>query len=383
MVSLRKTINLVGHPFAPIGMGEHVRCSYRSLRSVGLLPTVRDIYKLQPPDADELAEFSKAATEEFADINIFHINADEVKQAMAHITFHKPLTGYNIVYPAWELGRYPKEWATQLDQYDEIWAPSKFIKLSLEAECQRPVIHMPLACEVLLSSFLSRRYFEIPESDYVFLYFFDVRSYPHRKNPQAVIEAFRKLLSLKPFARARLVMKINGAQLVPKLMAELRESISDVMHSVTLLCDLMSDNETKNLVRCCDCFLSLHRSEGFGRGMAEAMYLGKPVIATAYSGNMDFTSADTTFLVPYNLISVVEGAYPHWQNQVWADPDVDVATAYMAKLLVDPQIGRILGARASRHIRTKFGYRATGIRCRHRLEQIAESQARQPNTENY
>jgi glycosyltransferase involved in cell wall biosynthesis len=370
MSSLSQSLCLVGHPYAPIGMGEHVRCSYRALRSVAVKPAITDIYKLQPPDTDELTEFAMASSDVAAAINIFHINADEVEQAMAHLSYNHPWTGYKVIYPAWELARYPKEWALQLDRFDEIWAPSQFIKDSLESECKRPVFHMPLACEVVLSSFLSRRYFGIPESDYVFLFFFDVRSYSQRKNPEAAIRAFRRLLSRRPFSRARLVLKINGSEMAPEIMDRLRESLNEISSNVTIVTRTMTDNEAKNLVRCCDCFLSLHRSEGYGRGMAEAMFLGKPVIATAYSGNMDFMSSDTAFLVPFDLIPVESDAYPHWRNQVWADADDDIASQYMVKLVDDPNFGRELGRRASQYIRLDSSYRSTGLRYLGRLEAI-------------
>jgi glycosyltransferase involved in cell wall biosynthesis len=289
---------------------------------------------------------------------------------MAHLTYNEPWTGYKIVYPAWELARYPKEWAMQLDRFDEIWAPSQFIKESIEVVSTSPVFHMPLACEVVLSSFFSKRYFGIPESDYTFLFFFDVRSYSQRKNPEAAIAAFRRLLTLRRFSRARLVLKINGADAGQQIVKQLYESLSDISDSVTLITRKMSDNEAKNLVRCCDCFLSLHRSEGFGRGMAEAMFLGKPVIATAYSGNMDFMSAETALLVPFELVPVGENAYPYWENQVWANPSDDAASHYMVKLVDNPDFGRELGRRASIDIRVRSSYRNTGLRYLLRLEKI-------------
>lgn len=365
---------LVGHPYAPIGMGEHVRCTYRALQSVGIRATLTDIYKLVQPDADELTEFSGACADHPSDINVFHINGDEVEQALAHLSHHQPWNGYNIIYPAWELARYPEEWATQLDRFDEIWAPSRFIQEALVSVCTQPVVHMPLACEVMLSSFLSRRYFGIPESEYVFLFFFDVRSYSQRKNPQAVVEAFRRLLSLRPYARTRLVLKVNGAELAPQSMEQLREDLDDVINHITFLHRMMTDNEVKNLVRCCDCFVSLHRSEGYGRGIAEAMYLGKPVIATAYSGNMDFMTSDTSLEVGYHLVPVGEGEYPHWQDQVWANADVDQATKHMITLIDDPSFGLELGRRASVHIRNGFGYRTSGLRYRQRLDHIARGE---------
>jgi glycosyltransferase involved in cell wall biosynthesis len=370
MSSLSNSLSLIGHPYAPTGRGEDVRCTYRAMRSMALNPTITDIYKMQVPDSAELAEFAMASSDMAAAINIFHINADEVDQAMAHLSYNKPWGGYKIIYPAWELARFPEEWALQLDRFDEIWAPSLFIKDSLESKCKRPVIHMSLPCEVVLSSFLSRRYFGISESDYTFLFFFDVRSYIQRKNPEAAIKAFRQLLQVRPFSKARLVLKINGGELALDVIDRLRESLRDISSNVTVITRLMSDNEVKNLVRCCDCFLSLHRSEGYGRGIAEAMYLGKPVIATAYSGNMDFMSMDTTFLVPFDLVPVGMNSYPHWHNQMWANPDDTVASQYMARLVDDPNLGREFGERASRHIRRNWSYRATGLRYLQRLEAI-------------
>ena len=126
----------------------------------------------------------------------------------------------------------------------------------------------------------------------------------------------------------------------------------------------------KNLVRCCDCFVSLHRSEGFGRGMAEAMYLGKPVIGTGYSGNLDFMNEENACLVRYKLKDVEEGQYPYGEGQVWAEPDMDHAMYLMQKLLADRDYGRKLGSVASRHMRQFFSYRAIGLRYQGRIESI-------------
>lgn len=348
-----------------------MRCTYRALRSVALRPALVDIYKLISPSADELTEFGSACTDRLSAVNVFHINGDEVDQAVAHLSYQRPWSGYNIVYPAWELARYPEVWAVQLDRFDEIWAPSRFIQKAIESVCRRPVIHMPLACEVLLSSFLSRRFFGISETEYVFLFFFDVRSYPNRKNPRGVIHAFRRLLLLRPFAKTRLILKVNGAELDRLSMEQLLHDLDGISSHVTLLCQVMSDNEVKNLIRCCDCFISLHRAEGYGRGIAEAMYLGKPVIATAYSGNMDFMTNDTSLEVGYQLVAVGNGEYPHWQDQLWADPDLEQAVRHMITLVDTPSLGLKLGRRAEVYIRTNFSYRSAGMRYRERIEYIA------------
>lgn len=363
---------LVGHPFAPIGMGEHIRCSFRAFRSAGMRPNIVDIYGLDSPEADTLEEIGPFMARGFGKVNIFHINGDEVEQALAHLGEQRLRRAYNIIYPAWELSKYPREWARQLERFDEIWAPSMFVRDSIASATSAPVFHMPLACEVALSSFLGRRYYGIPESAYVFLFFFDFRSYVTRKNPWAVVDAFRGLLQTLPLADVCLVLKTNGAAHDLQQLSAVRDAIHDVRDRTVLIDKTLTDNEVKNLVRCSDCFVSLHRSEGFGRGIAEAMYLGKPVIVTAYSGNMDFNSVDNALLVDFRTITVPPGAYPFWQEQVWADPAVASATAHMVNLVQDNSIGYRIGRRGSATMRSQFSYRAVGLRYRHRLDAILD-----------
>lgn len=364
---------LAGHPFAPIGMGEHVRATFRSLNAVYQPPQLHDIYKLVPASEDEVAEFSQAMVEDPAPINIFHINGNEVAGALEHINQARPWTGYNIIYPLWELPRYPQEWAEQLDRFDEIWAASRFVMDGLKEVCSKPVVHMPLATEIQLDGFYSRRYFGLPEADYVFLFFYDLRSYSARKNPRGVFEAFKQLLNKRPYTRTHLVIKVNGVDMNPQAFAELQAEVQALYGRVTLIDRMMSSSEVKNLLRCSDCFVSLHRSEGYGFGVAEAMALGKPAIATAYSGNMDFMTPDTSLPVGYRLIPVLEGEYPHHHGQHWAEPDQDQAVAYMLQLVDDPAMGRALGKKAQLHMQSNFSYRYTGLRYRARLDEIRKA----------
>jgi glycosyltransferase involved in cell wall biosynthesis len=364
---------LVGHPFAPIGMGEHIRCAFRAFRRVGSPPRIVDIYGLNEPEATALEEIGPALTRDLGRVNLFHINGDEVDQALRHVPLRK--SAYNVIYPAWELSRYPPDWAAHLEHFDEVWAPSRFIRDSIAPSVRRPVIHMPLACEVTLSSFLGRRYFGIPETAYVFLFFLDFRSYASRKNPEAVVECFQRLVDKRPFARTSLVIKVNGAERAAEHLTRLADIVSDTGGRALLIKGTMTDNQIKNLVRCCDCFVSLHRSEGFGRGLSEAMYLGKPVVATAYSGNLDFTSQDNSLLVPCRIVGVPEGSYPFWRGQVWADPDLDAATRHMIRLVDEPDYGVEVGRRASLAIRTGFSYRRIGLLYRERVDAIVQDGA--------
>jgi glycosyltransferase involved in cell wall biosynthesis len=353
---------LVGHPFTPIGCGENIRCTYHALRSVGVRPGVIDIYSLQGADGSLQNEIKSDFVEATGRVNIFHINGDEIPQAIAHIGAEKLRGKHNIIFPAWELEKYPLEWAKNLDLFDEIWAPTRFILDALTPVVTKPVYLVPWTSEVILSSVLGRRYFGIPESSYAFLFFFDFRSYAQRKNPEAVIESFVRLLELAPDAAATLVIKLNGVEQFPRQADALRGRLLSLRDRVVLIDQTITDNEIKNLVRCCDCFVSLHRSEGFGRGLSEAMFLGKPVIATGYSGNLGFMDKDNSLLVDYKMIDLVEGDYPHWEGQHWADADTSQAADYMAMLVRNPALGYQIGRRAAISIRKTVGFRATGLK---------------------
>jgi glycosyltransferase involved in cell wall biosynthesis len=342
---------LVGHPYAPIGMGEHVRMTFRAMRTAGLAPTLSDLYAMNDRESPHLVEFSPYQTDSFGRINVWHVNGDELAQALPHTATRRVRDSYNVIYPAWELSRYPSAWARQLEAFDEIWAPSLFIQDSIARAVTRPVVHMPLACQVVLDSFLGRRHFGIRESAFAFLFYFDVRSFQSRKNPEAVLDAFEQVAQRRPGDDLLLVLK-----------------------------QPMVDNEVKNLVRCCDAFVSLHRSEGFGRGLAEAMCLAKPVVATAYSGNMDFCDETTALLVPFRLVDVPEGAYPYAAGQVWAEPDISAAVRAMERLLDDPTLAGDLGRRAAISMRTGFGLRVAGARFRDRLEVIQNRTGQVPSS---
>src|SRR5258708_26467387 len=231
-------------------MGEHVRLTFRAMRAAGLRPGLADIYGLIDRDALQAEEFDPFVRTDFGMLNVFHINGDEVVQSLAHTAARQKPGAYNIVYPAWELAKYPRKWAAQLERFDEVWAPSRFIRDSIAASVSRPVHHMPLACEVLLTSFLGRRYFGIRENAYAFLFFFDLRSYSSRKNPEAVIEAFRLLRMARPSAEATLVMKVNGAAESPEAFDRLQDLARDLGDRLGFVKRTMSGNEVQKLGRC-------------------------------------------------------------------------------------------------------------------------------------
>jgi glycosyltransferase involved in cell wall biosynthesis len=358
----------VGHPFNPIGTGRATRLVFAAARAVGIDVSVRDVYKFQQPETAQARAIAPHLTDSFGPVNIFHLNGDEIEPALKHLGGLPP--AHNIIAPFWELPRFPNEWARQVQQFDEVWAPSAFIQNALAAAVTIPVRHMPMATEITLERFLGRRHFGIPENSFAFFTFFDGRSYMARKNPQAVVDCFRRVIAARPFARTCLVIKLHGGDTAPKEVKSFLDRLADLGPRSIIINASLPEAEIHNLIRACDAFISLHRSEGFGLGLAEAMYLEKPVIGTGWSGNMDFMTPQNSHPIPYSLIPVPENAYPHAENQEWADPDLNAATDAMLTLLDNPESGRTLGTHASRDMRTKFSLRARGLAYATRLSEI-------------
>ena len=361
-------ITLVGHPFAPIGRGEDLRATYRALKAVGLGPRVVDVYGGQPPDPSLEREIGPDLTDTSGGgIDVFVINGDEIAPVLNHLGPRRRPADRSIAFVAWELPIYPAPWASQLASFDDVWVHSAFVRDAVGGATNRLPQVILGATGVSVRPFLGRRYFGLPESSFVFLVAFDLRSFVERKNPLAAVKAFVRLCQTRPTLDTTLVVKVSGATDRPAAATAFREALAQQtpdagLCRVILLERELTDTETKNLVRCSDAFLSLHRSEGFGRFLAEAMLLGKPVIATNYSGNVDFMTPEVACLVGYHLIPVAPDAYPFWEGQVWADPDTEEAAHWMRKITDDSRWRRALGDRASRHVRQTLSHRAIGLR---------------------
>jgi glycosyltransferase involved in cell wall biosynthesis len=372
-------VTIVGYPFQPTGMAEHARSTFRAFRAVGVTPRLLNVAEDNAePDPDLERDFGPfLATELGTGVNLFGVNGDEAERVIDRVGSRAFEAAYNIAYPAWELAEYPKVWARTLDRFDEIWAPSAFVQQALQGAVSRPVHRMPLPVDLRLSGFLGRRHFGIPEDAFVVLFFFDFLSFAVRKNPEAVLKAFEIVAQRRPEADLCLVIKsragpggIEGAEAA---QAELEARVAALAPRAMTLNGDLSDNEIKNLVRVCDVFVSLHRSEGFGRGMAEAMALGRPAIATGYSGNLDFMAPGTGLLVDHELVPVAPGAYPHGEGQVWAEASPEHAAELIEQLLDDPAETRAMGRRAQAHVRETLSVEAIGRRYLGRLEAIGRA----------
>ena len=366
-------ITVVGHPFIGIGMGTHVRSVQRSLLAARVKSSLLNIYGYaDDPGGHSYRDLHEHSVDQLSTpINIFCINADEIEPVLAHLRIADlgELGAYNIIYPMWELPKYPSPWAKLLSGFDEVWAPSLFVESALKANIET-VHHLPIACEVTSPLRRSRSSFGIPEDPFIFLTSFDFSSYMTRKNPFAAIEAFKRTRELVPNENIALVIKVKNGEARSADYRLFNSTMSDLSTCITVIDEKVSNDEMLSLISLCDVYVSLHRSEGFGLGIAEAMCLGRPAVCTAWSGNMDFCDAETSQLVNYDLIPVKAGEYPAWQGQVWADVNIEDAAQKMVELLVDAALYRTKSLEGLIRIKRDFSYLATGLRYKRRIDEI-------------
>jgi glycosyltransferase involved in cell wall biosynthesis len=274
----------------------------------------------------------------------------------------------NVGYWPWELAKWPKEFFEVFEFFDEIWAPTRFIADALRPVSPKPVIHMPPAVVAKPPGIKNRADFGLPENRFLFLYAFDLNSSYHRKNPLAAIEAFQRAFS-KGNKQAGLVLKC----MYPKtetLQFQHLHALCKADDRIVLLTDTYTRSDILDLFAACDCFVSLHRAEGFGRGIAEAMLLGKPVIATAYSGNLDFCHTNNSCLVAYKEIPIKPEEYWYSEGQVWAEPDVRQAADYMKQLVDDADFRQRIAAAGQAYIAKHHSPEAAGKRYLARFKSV-------------
>lgn len=360
---------LVGHPYLIAGRGEDVRMAAGALAAADIPFHIRNTYDGGVENHARLANFAhfdRLSRDHRYRVNLFMLNADEMIPARNHLGQGLFDGGYNIGCWAWELSQLPDAWLPSLEVVDEIWAPSRFIQQAVAEKTRRPVIRMPLVVEPDEVQ-MPRASFGLPERRFLFLFFFDFSSFIGRKNPWAVIDAFQRAFPSESSEEVGLVIKLNGGHLRPDDYREFLARDEIRRPGVWVIDQVLSDPEIRGLMTCCDAFVSLHRSEGFGRGPAEAMYYGKPVIVTGYSGNLDFCNDLNACVVDHTLVPVQDGEYPHGAGQIWADADVEQASWYMRRLVNEPAFARQIAARGAETIRTFNSRAAVGRRSAERL----------------
>jgi GT2 family glycosyltransferase/glycosyltransferase involved in cell wall biosynthesis len=359
-------VNVAGYIASEKGVGEGVRSDVRMMQAAGI-PYVLNNFA-DPGSSNQDLTFEHFSFGNPYPINLMHINADAMpefarQKGNAYFANH-----YNIGYWAWELSEFPKEWHASFQYLDEIWVPSNFTLESVSRAAPVPVVRVPhCLTEELPTLAVDRSHFGLPPDPFIFLFIFDFHSYMERKNPAAVIDAFKKAFHKDD--DVLLVFKCSRPEFNPAGFRAIKERAAGVPFQV--IDQVLGREEINTLIRLSDCYVSLHRSEGFGLTIAEAMSLEKPVIATAYSGNMDFMTPGNSLPVKYRLVEVEQDHGPYKKGNLWAQPDIDHAAEQMGFVYENRDAARELGRRARQDVLRHLSPRVVGELVKERLGAVA------------
>lgn len=365
---VRPGVNMLGYARGQFGVAETLRGCARALEQADY---PFEIFNLDVGVASRQQDHSMES--HFSDalrfgVNAIFLNADQLPVARSVLGQQAFSGRHNIGYWLWELEKFPRDWHGSFGLVDEVWAPTAFVCDAIRAATEKPVLRMPMTVEPEAPFGMDRAYFGLPRDAFVFLFSFDFNGFASRKNPEGVIAAFRQAFG-DGDEDVRLLLKSSNGGRFPDRLSAICQSIADDPR-IELRDGFLSREEMSGLQNAADCFVSLHRSEGFGLGLAECMYFGKPVIATGYSGNLDFMNADNSLLVDCKLIPLHHGDYPYFRDQRWADPDPTHAAKLMRQVRDDRDFARRIGAAAAASIRRNHSRAVAAAAMTARLREI-------------
>jgi glycosyltransferase involved in cell wall biosynthesis len=364
-----ETALLIGYFEVNLGLGEYARGLATALEAAGLPFSIYPYNAYTGRLRNEAPWARLYDVDEAHSVNIFCMAPNQTKNARRIIGRRHTEKSYNILSTFWELQHAPESWRSDLDFFDELWAPNHFVANSFRQIFSKRILIMPPCVDVGVDITPNRAKFGLDPTKFYFVFSFDRNSYIERKNPLAVANAFSIA-----FDDGRddvgLIFKLSGSQNpFPKTTLEL-EAIAARDRRIAILQGDWQRADVLALMASVDCFVSLHRSEGFGLGMAEAMFLGKPVIGTAFSGNTDFLTGETGYPVPYQMRAVEQGEYPYSAGNSWAEPDVRIAAEMMRSVASRTDEVRSKALRGQSYVKQHYSPKAVGRVVAARLREL-------------
>jgi glycosyltransferase involved in cell wall biosynthesis len=251
---------------------------------------------------------------------------------------------------------FPARWERAFDLLDELWVGSRYVADTLAAVAPVPVVRVPVPVSVPRTAPAGRTELGLPAGP-LFLTVFDYGGVFARKNPLGAVEAFRRAFA--PGEQAALVIKCLGADRHSAEHARLLEAVAGD-ERITVIDAVLTDEGMGALLASCDCYVSLHRAEGFGLPIAEAMLLGKPVVATRYGGPADYLTEHTGFPIRHRAAEIGPGNEPYPAGGTWAEPDIEHAAELMRHVVEHPEEAAVRADRAREHMEREHSPDAAG-----------------------
>jgi glycosyltransferase involved in cell wall biosynthesis len=360
--------NVIGWSMAPTGVGEACRGTLAALKLAGLGRALWPLDDRQTDGAPGLAAIARDGLP--YEVSLYHVNADMMETVNSRIPRGFTAGRHRIGYWFWELAHFPVAFAPAFRHTDEVWAPSRFCQQAFQSLATVEVRWMPPCVVPTTAVPASRESLGIDLGTFLFFFAFDALSVPERKNPAGLLAAFTEVAreSRRP---VHLLIKVNHAEIEPGFMADLQHRCAGL--PVTLLTGTLSRGQLDGLTAACDAYVSLHRSEGLGLPLIEAMYLDKPVIATGYGGVTDFLDEETGFVVRHGMTALQRPQGPYPEGAAWAEPDAGHAASLMLALAKAPETAAAKIAAARRRVTELYAPEAAARRFRCELDRIRQS----------
>ena len=370
-------VRFYGHLRAGFGLAGGARATARCLEAAGCTLEYVDLALASHAAVQAMPQATPAQSHHqlTPQVDLVHTNPN-ILASNPELLQRQPLSApLRIGYWAWELEAFPDGWERFFADYDEIWCPSSFTAQALALRSPVPVIALPhlpdwshLDQRRLLRQQQHRQ--RQGQHPFTFLTLFDFWSTPERKNPEAAIRAFQQAFPRNAQQQeqpsVQLLIKASSAEQFPE-QAEAMEALTAGDPRIRWIKALLSQEQLDALYGEADALVSLHRAEGFGLTLAEAMALGVPVIATGYSGNLDFMPAGSAALIPWQLQTLKRSYGDYLAGTQWAQPDLTAAAAAMRRLAMNPDQARQLGEAGCRIARERLSPERLGAIVRQRL----------------
>ena len=376
------TVHLHGHLSAAFGLGEGASATCRSLEAAGCRVVRRDLRLASHPSPSGTTSShpEPPGVVPPAQLDLVHTNPNILESSPGLInpaTLKAPL---RIGYWAWELEDFPEGWQSHFQYYEEIWCPSAYCASSLSQRSPIPVIALPhLPDWDRLDAMRRQRQIRRPSHTFQFLALFDYWSTIERKNPAGAIAAFQKAFPVDQQDQnppVELVIKCSSAEQFAQQHIQLQEKTKKDprIHWVDRL---LTRHELDQLFCSADALISLHRAEGFGLNLADAMAIGLPVVATAYSANLEFMPLGTAELIPWQPVALQKNCGDYRKGQSWAEPDLKAAIDALRRLVHDREHNDRIAQAAVHAIRERLSSERLSSIVRRRLGQLLINPRRQ------
>ena len=361
-------INVSGYFQGEFGVGEEARNFVKALKSVGISHALNNITADNHRWQDET--FLNFQNENPYPINLVIVNADQAEIIYKQFSSEYFRNKFNVGAWAWELPSFPESMSKSYEHFNEIWTLSNFMANAISKAIPIPVVKLTYPLELDESKLIKNRSkFSLEEDHFVFLFIFDFYSIFERKNPLGAIQAFKNAFSEKEKVTF-LIKTINGSFFSSE-NKKFRKACNQ--SNIKVIDEHLSKDEILSLIASSDCYVSLHRSEGVGLTIAEAMYAGKPVIATAYGGNNDFMTVNNSYPVKFKMVKIKEDFGPYKKGNVWAEPDIKNATELMQYVFENRDKANEIGKTASNDIKELMNPKVTGEQILDRINAITKT----------